>query len=166
MLNMIFHDCLVLAENIWSGKTVAGFPIVAEYIEPVDEPPEIEPPSEEWKRDHVRQSQYLLQIVKCGKACCGPLRSTIRDVLAGGFLPSPFKIQQTDKGLLSIIHYDILLIWIKFHIFVLFFISFVIEYSLFLRTLSFIGFIVLLFFISFIFTMFVFSYIVVLKLRD
>ena len=45
---------------------ITGHPTVAVYI---CEEPEVEPGnmSEEWKRVHVRQSQYCLQIVKFKK---------------------------------------------------------------------------------------------------
>ena len=51
-----------LAET-WSLLLINGHPTVAEYIskEPEAEPTKM---SEEWKRVHVRQSKYCLQIVK------------------------------------------------------------------------------------------------------
>ena len=63
------HAGKVLAE-IWSGMIIDGHPVLAEYInEEVDE--EILKKSLEWKSNHVRESQYFLQIVKCAdENCC------------------------------------------------------------------------------------------------
>lgn len=55
--------------------------------------------TEQWKQRHVRQSQYLLQIVKCGNAsCCEPARTNIREFFKQQFLPAPIPIIQTPAG--------------------------------------------------------------------
>ena len=44
--------------------------------------------SEEWKANHVRESQYLLQTVKCtGTACCSPFQSSYLKIMKNRFLP-------------------------------------------------------------------------------
>lgn len=55
--------------------------------------------TEQWKQRHVRQSQYLLQIVKCGNAsCCQPPRTNIHDIFKQQFLPPPIPIIRTSTG--------------------------------------------------------------------
>ena len=53
----------VLAE-IWSNMVIDGHPVQAEYIQP-KEITSKELPDMHWYSNHVRESQYFLQIVKC-----------------------------------------------------------------------------------------------------
>ena len=72
----------ILAE-LWSKLVIDDHPVIAEFVR--DEASEITiTKSEEWKANHVRESQYLLQIVKCidngeGGVCAE------RDVTQEGF---------------------------------------------------------------------------------
>jgi len=78
----------VLAE-IWSNTKIDGHATVAEFTTS-KEPPQLDALTEEWKAIHVRQSQYLMQIIKCDdKACCGVWRSSLRMLLRDRFLPAP-----------------------------------------------------------------------------
>lgn len=106
----------VLAD-IWSQRVIDNYEVDAEYIDPpengsgssgsgsvfarsyiVDETPTYL--TEEWKWKHVRQSQYLLQIVKCDNLdCCGPRRTTLNSYLGSQFLPPPVKFTKTESGL-------------------------------------------------------------------
>ena len=93
------HAGKILGE-IWSGMVIDGHPVIAEYI--ADEGSEVvKDISEKWKSSHVRSSQYLLQIVKCGGiVCCMPFRSSYRKIVKDRFLPPPFSIcQSPDDGL-------------------------------------------------------------------
>lgn len=48
------------------------------------------PIPQEWYDKHIRESQYFLQIAKCGNLdCCGKLRSGIGTILPTGFFPPP-----------------------------------------------------------------------------
>jgi hypothetical protein len=56
--------------------------------------------TEVWKQRHVRQSQYLLQIVKCEDIeCCKPVRSNIREYLKDQFIPPPIPLIKTNQGI-------------------------------------------------------------------
>ncbi|CAH2005675.1 unnamed protein product [Acanthoscelides obtectus] len=56
-------------------------------------------PDIKWYSEHVRESQYLLQIVKCRNTeCCRP-RSGLFRLLDNIFLPPPVKVKQTDGDL-------------------------------------------------------------------
>jgi hypothetical protein len=56
--------------------------------------------TEDWKRKHVLQSQYLLQIVKCADTnCCKPVRTNLREFLRDQFLPAPIPVIKSTKGL-------------------------------------------------------------------
>ena len=80
-----------LAE-IWSGLVIHGNPVVAEFIE--DEAPVIMgTKSEDWKACHIRQSQYLLQTVKCtDPKCCFSFQSSYLKVVVKRFLPPPLPV--------------------------------------------------------------------------
>ena len=72
------HAGQTLAE-VWNIK-IDSYPVTAEYIEPKG----IKPPAvdRKWAANHVRQSQYLLQIVRCDdRSCCGPWRSNWKIVM-------------------------------------------------------------------------------------
>lgn len=53
--------------NVWSSLTLDGFPVFAEYIDPGNLVDAFDLPELQWYTDHVRESQYLLQIVKYKK---------------------------------------------------------------------------------------------------
>ena len=71
--------------EIWSGLIIDNFPVVAEYItQENSELPgeELLPQSQHWFDNHVRTSQYLLQIVKCSDVeCYSPPRSSYFSLL-------------------------------------------------------------------------------------
>ena len=61
----------ILAE-IWSESIIDNHPVVASYTSlPEKEHSKVLfHKTEEWKAKHVRQSQYMLQIVKCSDKSC------------------------------------------------------------------------------------------------
>nr|CAH7729764.1 unnamed protein product [Callosobruchus chinensis] len=72
----------------------------AKYVE-ADEQDVPEFPDIKWYSEHVRESQYLLQIVKCKNTeCCRP-RSGLFRLLDNRFLPPPAKVKQTDDLVLD-----------------------------------------------------------------
>ena len=73
----------VLAE-IWSKTVIDNYPTVAEYINPSDEV-FITAKDQEWMAKHVRESQYLLQIVKCSNTSCCGTRSSLFSYLMGSY---------------------------------------------------------------------------------
>lgn len=87
----------VLAE-VWHGTNIDGHPVFASYVEPVEQQQENESPTEAWRYNHVRQSQYTLQIRKCEDAnCCKPRRSP--NILKNGFLPAPVPFIKDVNGI-------------------------------------------------------------------
>ncbi|KAI9555887.1 hypothetical protein GHT06_018404 [Daphnia sinensis] len=55
---------------------------------------------EKWFSDHVRTSQYYLQIVKCNDLeCCMKPRSSYFSVIPARFLPPPIPLEQSSDGL-------------------------------------------------------------------
>jgi len=88
----------VLGE-VWSAMKIDGYPVEARYIPP-GEPDLPANQSQTWYKNHVRQSQYLLQIVKCENLeCCAIPRSSLRTILPEGFLPPPLMVWQSESGL-------------------------------------------------------------------
>ena len=88
----------VLSES-WSETVIDGHPTVAEYISPSeDEMPMLK--DQAWHKAHVRESQYMLQIVKCrDRSCCEEPRSSYFTVVKDRFLPPPLPLLQTEDGL-------------------------------------------------------------------
>ena len=90
----------ILAE-VWNSTVIDGHNVVAEQISGVQWCAQIEE-NADWYCRHVRESQYLLQVVKCGNPdCCGMLRSSLRCILPQGFLPPPCKLWQSSSGLIA-----------------------------------------------------------------
>ena len=88
----------VLAD-IWSSMMIDSHPVKAVYIsdEKLTSPSEI---NSVWYSNHVRESQYFLQIVKCTNTkCCGTFKSSLLKILPDRFLPPPIKIKQSSTGL-------------------------------------------------------------------
>ncbi|XP_050498755.1 uncharacterized protein LOC126879621 [Diabrotica virgifera virgifera] len=91
----------VLSE-VWTNMVIDGHGVVAEYVEPDNSAETFVPdlPSQQWYSQHVRESQYLLQVVKCDdRACCGHMRSSIRTILSERFVIPPYPILQGSSGL-------------------------------------------------------------------
>ena len=57
------HAGKILAKNLLSNLSLDGYPVVANYVSSSTQmtPTEV---SEEWRTLHVRESRYMLQIVK------------------------------------------------------------------------------------------------------
>ena len=60
--------------KIWSATMIDGYPVKAQFIKPTEGVMDLEKKSTEWSKVHVRESQYMLQIVKCNKTTCCSLR--------------------------------------------------------------------------------------------
>lgn len=74
---------------------IDGHNVVAEYVPPGEIFLETAQVSDIWYSNHVRESQYFLQITKCvDDSCCAPRRSALRNILYEGFLQAPFPISQ------------------------------------------------------------------------
>ena len=84
--------------EIWSESIIDNHPVAASYTSP----PEKEHSkvlfhkTEEWKAKHVRQSQYMLQIVKCS---CKQWRINYLEVFPQRFLPAQVPIGISENGL-------------------------------------------------------------------
>ncbi|KAG5889651.1 hypothetical protein JTB14_028929 [Gonioctena quinquepunctata] len=88
----------VLAE-VWSSMEIDGYHVTAKYIG-TGEQDLLDFPDIKWYSEHVRESQYLLQIVKCRNTeCCRP-RSGLFRLLDNRFLPPPVKVKQTIDDLI------------------------------------------------------------------
>lgn len=89
----------VLAE-IWSSTVIDGYDVVASFVSCNAGKLDISPPSDEWASQHVQQSQYCLQIVKCSnESCCGQRRTNYNEIFPARFLPPPVLYYSVDKGI-------------------------------------------------------------------
>jgi len=92
------ENCLA---EVWNESVLDGYPVHATYVTPGQRQfGSVPQKSEGWKSIHVRQSQYLLQVVKCEDFdCCGPMRSNLKSYLPSGFLPPPLKFIRNSAGI-------------------------------------------------------------------
>ena len=91
----------ILAE-IWSESVIDNHPVVASYtsITGKEHDEVVFHKSEEWKAQHVRQSQYMLQIIKSSdSSCCKPWRINYPMLFPKRFLPAAVPISTSDNGL-------------------------------------------------------------------
>jgi hypothetical protein len=88
--------------SVWSKTVIDGYPVIAQYCDPDEHRLSIPPPSEEWIMEHVRQSQYCLQIVRCNNIdCCGEWRTNLLDIFPDRFLPAPVKFINYNNGVVA-----------------------------------------------------------------
>ena len=84
--------------SVWSETMIDNFPVVAEYQSP-GKIVKFEAVDQKWIDIHVRQSRYLLQIVKCKNLkCCKVSRTNYEDIIGSRFLPAPVPMKSTSKG--------------------------------------------------------------------
>ena len=99
-IKIVGHAGKVLAE-IWSSTVIDNHPVVAEYVNHIDHQTLIEK-SQQWCQLHERESQYMLQIIKCKHlSCCTPPRSSNFSFVKDRFLPPPKPLAQSDDGLVA-----------------------------------------------------------------
>lgn len=88
-----------LAE-IWSQLVIDGQDVFAEYINPAESCVKPDEPNAKWVANHVRQSQYFMQIIKCNiPGCCRPWRSSWNAIFPQRFLPGPVVLSHAEEGL-------------------------------------------------------------------
>ena len=82
--------------EVWSTTVIDGYPVTAQFIKPTEIVKNLEKKSPEWNNVHVRESQYMVQVVKCNNIeCCSPRRSSLFMINGDGFLPAPLPLKQT-----------------------------------------------------------------------
>jgi hypothetical protein len=90
---------------VWGELTIDSYPVVCQYIEPVDKNDLSSARNANtldlhWLQAHVRQSQYLLQIIKCNDLkCCSKLRTCYSKIISERFSPAPFSFKVSPDGI-------------------------------------------------------------------
>ena len=87
----------ILAE-IWSESIIDGHSVKTTYIDP-QECSINTTESERWKRVHVQQSWYMLQIAKCNDQCCCKFHTNYLTYFSERFLPPSMPLKATVDGL-------------------------------------------------------------------
>ena len=86
--------------NIWSNVIIDSHPVECQFVGNENSQRITPEPNDEWVAGHVRQSQYILQIAKCRDInCCGEWRTNWFTLFPSRFLPAPYPIKQTKKGM-------------------------------------------------------------------
>lgn len=87
-----------LAE-VFGNTVIDSHPVIAEFDK--DDQISVCNVDEQWLARHVRQSQYVLQIIKCSDVtCCLEWRSNWLKVVTFRFLPAPYPLHQTMNGVI------------------------------------------------------------------
>ncbi|CAF4172871.1 unnamed protein product, partial [Rotaria sp. Silwood2] len=95
-------ECLA---EVWNELTIDSYPVACRYIEPIDTKDSsslLNPNTLDlnWLQIHVRQSQYLLQIIKCNDLkCCTKWQTSYSKVIPQRFLPPPFPFKVSSDGI-------------------------------------------------------------------
>ncbi|CAF4855542.1 unnamed protein product, partial [Rotaria socialis] len=90
--------------QIWAQLKIDNHPVVSRYIKPLIDNPAATPCVNEcehllWASEHIHQSQYLLQVVRCNNTkCCKPWRSYYFQILNQRFIPAPVAYQVSKLG--------------------------------------------------------------------
>ena len=84
--------------DVWSETIIDNYPVVTKY-QPPGGMVEFQELDQQWIDCHVRQSRYLLQIVKCNNiTCCKASRTKYDDTIGCRFLPAPIPLKVTPRG--------------------------------------------------------------------
>ncbi|KAK3737710.1 hypothetical protein RRG08_023108 [Elysia crispata] len=88
-----------ILSQVFNEAEIDGYPVVSKFVSEVSE--EVtDDLNEKWKSDHVLQSQYMCQIVKClDTSCCRPFRTNYAVYFPDRFLPPPVPIKACAEGL-------------------------------------------------------------------
>ena len=88
-----FKDAEVLS-RIWSNTVIDGHPVDSQALPGLDA---------QWVANHVRQTRYNLQIVKCrNTACCEPFQTNWMDVFPDRFIPIPAVYEYKSNGQVAV----------------------------------------------------------------
>ena len=93
-----FVKAAEVLSDIWSTTVIDGHPVDSQAFPEGQEflPPT---PDAKWVADHVRQTRYTLQIVKCqNKACCEPFQADWLGVFPDCFMPFPGIYEYKSNG--------------------------------------------------------------------
>lgn len=99
-----FEEAGKVLASIWTGVEIDNYPVLASYIRPpagnTDNTAQTAPSvGQKWRAEHVRESQYCLQVVRCNDPeCCSPWRSSLKHLLPGRFLPNPVPAKHIGQG--------------------------------------------------------------------
>ena len=91
----------ILAE-VWGQAVIDGYNVHAQYVEPSSTSTNLPSPSVNWCWNHVQQSQYFLQIIKCNDVtCCGARRTNYNELFPKRFIPAPVPFISHEAGVMA-----------------------------------------------------------------
>ena len=94
-----FFAAMDVVSEIWSESVIDNYPVVCK---PVEIGCKLIPdePEAKWIANHVVQSKYSLQIVKClDRTCCEEFKTNWNQVFPSRFIPPPVPCKFGPKGL-------------------------------------------------------------------
>ena len=85
--------------SVWSETVIDNFPVVAKWIDPAEGSLSFGNAEQKWIDNHVSQSRYILQIVKCKDlSCCTASRTNYDELLGSRFIPPPVPLKVGNAG--------------------------------------------------------------------
>ena len=97
-----FQRASELLGEIWSKTVIDGHAVDARAV-PLGQQIVAETPDPVWASNHVRQTRYTLQIVKClDEKCCEPFVTSWAQIFTDQFLPAPAVYEYGKEGLRAV----------------------------------------------------------------
>ena len=88
--------------RIWSNTVIDGHPVDSQAL-PQGQEYVPSTTDAQWVANHVRQTKYNLQIVKCrNTACCAPFQTNWMDVFPNRFIPIPAVYEYKSNGQVAV----------------------------------------------------------------
>ena len=88
--------------EVWSQAVIDGFNVHAQYVEPGSTSTNLPAPTATWRWNHMQQSHYFLQIVKCNDVtCCGQRQTNYNEVFPNRFIPAPVPFVSNEAGVMA-----------------------------------------------------------------
>ena len=97
-----FFKAVEVLSRIWSNTVIDGHPVDSQAL-PQGQEYVPSTPDAQWVANHVRQTRYNLQIVKCrNTACCEPFQTNWMNVFRDRFFPTPAVYKYKSNGQVAV----------------------------------------------------------------
>ena len=92
--NQNFQVAEKILGEVWNDSMIEGHPVIASYINLPEQPRQqiVKEISKKWIAQHMRQSKYMVQTVKCGK-------DSRFNFFQASFLAAPIRLSQSEGSL-------------------------------------------------------------------
>ena len=97
-----FFNAVEVLSNVWSNTVIDGYKVEATAMS-IGKEKDLDDVDPTWAKEHVRQSRYCLQVVKCGREeCCSKFETNWLQIFPNRFLPFPAVYLYTLNGMKAV----------------------------------------------------------------